>query len=323
MSQMQTNMDDFHWMIDMIQTLDVGLVVLDKSFKVCTWNTFMEAHSGLRPDQTQGKNLFELFDDLPEQWLKNKINSVFMLNNRAFTTWEQRPYVFKFGNYRPITGTVDFMYQNITIVPLTSLTGEVTHVYLIVYDVTDMATNKLSLEGANEKLSQLSRTDGLTNLYNHHYWEERAEQEFLRNSRSLNPCTLVIFDIDHFKRVNDTYGHPAGDEVLRQTAEVLRSALRKTDIAGRYGGEEFALILVDTNSEKALAFCERLRKAIEALKVVTNEQLVQFTISIGLCELSANHANYQSWIKAADDALYQSKETGRNKTSAASLVSPT
>lgn len=317
MNTSQTDMNDFHWMFEMIQTLDVGLVVLDKEFEVRTWNTFMEAHSGLRPEQAMTRNLFELVQGLPEQWLRSKVNSVFMLNNRAFTTWEQRPYVFPFRNYRPVTGTVDFMYQNTTIIPLTSLTGEVAHVCLIIYDVTDVAVNKLQLEGANQQLSLVSRTDGLTKLYNRGYWEERAEQEFLRNTRSMNPSTMVMFDIDFFKKINDGYGHPAGDEVIRQTAATLTRIMRKTDIAGRYGGEEFGVILIDTNKEQALNFCERLRKTIEELIITWDDQEIKYTISLGFAELSKSHQTYKDWLESSDKALYESKHNGRNQTSCA------
>lgn len=315
MSQIQVDLNDFHWMLEMIQTIDVGLVVLDKQYCVQTWNTFMEAHSGLRPDQTQGKNIFELFPMLPETWLRNKVDSVFMLNNRSFTTWEQRPQVFKFRNYRPITGMVEYMlYQNMTIIPLKSLTGEVTHVSLIIYDVTDVAVNKLQLERANTQLSQVSRTDGLTQLNNRRYWEERAEQEYNRNIRSKNPCSMVMFDIDHFKRINDGYGHLAGDEVIRQTAATLTATMRNTDIAGRYGGEEFVVMLVDTNIENAHIFCERLRKNIEALNIKWEDETIKYTVSLGVCELYKDFSDYKAWLEQADLALYRSKENGRNQT---------
>ncbi|RKF19592.1 PAS domain S-box protein [Alginatibacterium sediminis] len=134
---MSDDINEFHWMAEMIQTIDVGLVVLDKEYNIKSWNTFMEAHSSMRPDQVQGKNVFDLFPNIDKNWLTGKIDTVFTLNNRAFVTWEQRPFVFPFNNYRPITGIMEHMYQNVTIIPLTSLTGQVTHVSLIVYDVTD------------------------------------------------------------------------------------------------------------------------------------------------------------------------------------------
>lgn len=127
MSNDQSAMNELHWLIDMVQTIEVGLVVLDRDYNIQLWNGFMENHSGVSPNSIKGQNLFSRFPDLPATWLKQKMESVFMLKNRAFISWEQRPYVFQFKNYRPITGRADFMYQNVTLLPLASLTGKITH----------------------------------------------------------------------------------------------------------------------------------------------------------------------------------------------------
>ncbi len=300
--------------MDMLQTIDVGLVVLDKNFQVKVWNGFMENHSGLGPLQVKDKNIFDLFEELPEAWLRHKSNSVFMLKSRSFMTWEQRPYLFKFKNYRPITGTEEFMYQNITISPLMSADGIVNHIAIIIYDVTDIASNRKALESANAELEQLSRTDRLTQLNNRGYWEECLTLEFARYKRYKSTCSVVMFDIDHFKRVNDTYGHQAGDEVIKLVSAVLRENLRKTDIAGRYGGEEFGVILGNTDAEAALVFCERMRKQIEALEVVHEDQTIKFTISLGISQADESLTDYKTWLEQADQALYASKEGGRNQT---------
>jgi diguanylate cyclase len=261
-----------------------------------------------------GKSIFAVFDELPAEWLKKKINSVLMLGSRSFTTWEQRPFLFKFKNYRPITGVSDYMYQNITFIPLTSLDGTINHTGIIVYDVTDMAVNKLELADANIQLSKLSRTDRLTELYNRGYWEECLVNEHARCLRSHQPSTLLMFDIDHFKKVNDTYGHQAGDEVIRQTARTMLQAVRKTDIAGRYGGEEFGVILVDTNASNALIFAERLRKRIEGLTVQYDTVTIKYTISLGVAEIATTMTDHKRWLEAADQSLYLSKKNGRNQS---------
>ncbi|TNC82077.1 MAG: diguanylate cyclase [Oleiphilus sp.] len=305
---------EFHWLMDMIQTIDIGLVVIDAQFQIKVWNGFMENHSGLKSHQTKDKNLFETFPEIPEDWFRHKASSVFLLKCRSFMTWEQRPYLFKFKNYRPITGTEEFMYQNITISPLVSTTGEVEHAAIIMYDVTDIASNKKLLERANLELEELSRTDRLTQLNNRGYWEECLVQEFARYQRYDTVTSVVMFDIDHFKRVNDTYGHQAGDEVIRQVSEALRENLRKTDIAGRYGGEEFGVILPDTNADNAVIFCERLRRQIEAMEVVHDDQAIRFTVSLGISEANPKAEDYKDWLEQADQALYACKENGRNQT---------
>ncbi|WP_196139607.1 GGDEF domain-containing protein [Aliikangiella sp. G2MR2-5] len=306
---------EFHWMMDMLQNIDVGLVVVNPKIEVKLWNSFMENHSGLLASNTRNKDLFSLFPEIPVEWFKHKAESVFQLRTRAFSIWEQRPYVFKFKNYRPITGAAEYMYQNISLLPLTSTTGEVSHICIIVYDVTDIAMSRLKLEGANKQLEYLSRTDKLTSLNNRGYWQECQEREFSRYKRHENPTSLVIFDIDHFKSVNDTYGHQAGDEVIRTCARTLTACAREIDICGRYGGEEFVVILPDTDAKGGYIFAERLRKLVEKLTVNHEDFSIQFTISLGVCELTPSVASAKSWLELADQALYHSKENGRNRSS--------
>ncbi|MFW2372527.1 MAG: diguanylate cyclase [Gammaproteobacteria bacterium] len=311
---------DLHWLMDMLQNIDVGLVILDRDYKIQTWNSFMRNHSNLSASDTIGKNIFDIFSDIPRSWLQRKIDSVFMLNNRAFTTWEQRPYLFKFNNNRPITGTADFMYQNITLIPLQSADGQVNHTGIIIYDVTDMAVSKQQLLSANTQLQSMSRTDMLTQLNNRGYWEECLNNEFKRVKRSGHISSLVIFDIDHFKNVNDTFGHQAGDEVIRETSRMLRENMRTTDIAGRYGGEEFTVILLDTNAKNAKIFAERLRTTIEACTIEYEGLTIKYTISLGIAEMNEELASYQEWLECSDKSLYYAKENGRNQVAIYNLL---
>jgi len=307
-------MKEFHWMMDMLQNIDVGLVVLNKQNEIQLWNSFMENHSGILSTTTRKKNIFELFPEIDKDWFQHKVDSVFQLKIRAFSIWEQRPYIFKFKNYRPITGVAEFMYQNISIFPMVSTNGKVDHICVIVYDVTDVATNRNALKGVNLQLEKLSRTDRLTGLNNRGYWQECLEKSFLHFKRYKKERSLVIFDIDHFKKVNDNYGHQAGDEVIKQCASTLLSCARETDICGRYGGEEFVAILTDSEASKALIFSERLRKQIENLKVVYEGVEIKFTVSLGICQLSENIENANKWLEQADKALYRAKENGRNQS---------
>lgn len=304
---------EVHWLLDMFQTVDVGLVVLTADYKIQVWNGFMENHSGLTPRQVRDRYLFDLFSEIDEDWLRRKCDPVILLKNRAFTIWEQRPYIFKFRNYRPITGVADYMYQNSTIFPLTDLRGVVTHLCMIIYDVTDVATSRLELESMNGQLRQLSKTDFLTELNNRGTWEDALSHEFKRLKRSGHTGSLLMCDIDHFKRINDTYGHAAGDVVIKQVALAVKKNLRETDIAGRYGGEEFAVLLVDTTADQALYFAERLRKTVENLQMEFNQQLLRATVSVGIAQFESQMQDYRQWLELADKALYTSKADGRNK----------
>jgi len=304
---------DIHWLIDMVQNIDVGLVVMDLDMNVKVWNGFMENHSGLLAGHIVDRKLTELFEDIPQTWLQQKMNSVYLLKNKAFTTWEQRPFLFKFKSYRPITSSAEFMYQNVTFLPLTDIVGNVTQICMIIYDVTDVAINKQAFQQANAKLKYLSHTDSLTQLNNQGYWRECCFREYKRHTRTQQPSSLIMLDIDHFKKVNDTYGHPFGDEVIREVANCLRKNMRETDVAGRYGGEEFTLILVDTDLKSARLVAERIRKAIEQVDFHYLGELVKVTASLGIAHITGNIPDYQTWIKTADLGLYIAKNSGRNQ----------
>jgi len=315
MSLEASQLNELHWLMEMLHSIDVGLVVLDKNYKVQIFNGFMENHSGLLPREVKDESIFDLFAEIPQDWFERKAESVFLLKNKAFTIWEQRPYLFKFDSYRPVTGSTDFMYQNTTFIPLLSSTGVVSHLCLLVYDVTDNAVHKLSLEKANEELAILSQTDGLTKLFNRIHWESCLQAEYKRWTRSQHSSSLVMLDIDHFKNVNDTYGHMVGDEVIRHLSALIREHVRETDVSGRYGGEEFVILLADTPLKNAYIFAERLRKEVEQAVVKYNDIEVNYTISLGVAEVEPCIKNYEAWIECADAALYHSKENGRNKVS--------
>jgi diguanylate cyclase (GGDEF)-like protein len=315
MSLETSQLNEVQWLMEMLHNIDVGLVVVDKEYNVQIFNGFMENHSGLLPREVKDKCLFDLFNEIPKDWFERKAESVFLLKNKAFTIWEQRPYLFKFDSYRPVTGSAEFMYQNTTFIPLLSSTGEVSHLCLLVYDVTDNAVNKLSLEKANEELAILSQTDGLTKLFNRIHWESCLQAEYKRWSRSQHSSSLVMLDIDHFKNVNDTYGHMVGDEVIRHISGLIREHVRETDVSGRYGGEEFVVLLADTSLKSAYVFAERLRKKVEQAIVKYNDIELNYTISLGIAEVEPCIQNSDAWIECADAALYNSKENGRNKVS--------
>lgn len=307
------DLNEFHWLLAVVQSIDVGVVVLDREYRVQVWNTFMENRSGRQPDEVFKQSFFDLFPEVEQDWFRHKVESVMTLGTPAFTIWEQRPYLLRFKNYQPITGQEAFMYQNTTLLPLQGTSGVIEHACLIIYDVTNVAVNKQQLQSANLQLQQLSRTDRLTGLNNRGYWEECLKHEYARHRRYQSTAALVMFDIDHFKKVNDTFGHPAGDKVIQAVAEVVREQVRDTDYAGRYGGEEFVVLLPDVDSAGAALFAERLRRRIESLMITYEGKSIPFTISLGVADLSRPMDEYQQLIEHADQALYASKKGGRNQ----------
>jgi diguanylate cyclase (GGDEF)-like protein len=156
--------------------------------------------------------------------------------------------------------------------------------------------------------------DGLTKAFNKKYFTDRLESEFTFATRHTSPLALVLFDIDHFKKVNDTYGHPAGDHVLFEISSLLSGALRAEDVFARYGGEEFAVICRGSDETQAQVVGERLRKAVEGHRFIYEGALIPVTISVGIAVLpnpAVKDAN--DIVGFADQALYKSKNGGRNR----------
>lgn len=163
-----------------------------------------------------------------------------------------------------------------------------------------------------DEMRELARKDGLTGIYNRHYFQERLETEFQHAKDENYPLSLVIFDIDHFKRFNDNYGHMFGDMVLTSVVGVVRTELRKNDIMARYGGEEFIILLPRTNLEEAFEKVEALRKLIEAHVIEDNLISVSVTASFGISSFDECVLNENDLMRTADDALYEAKAAGRN-----------
>jgi len=173
------------------------------------------------------------------------------------------------------------------------------------------------LRERNDELRRLSITDSLTGLYNRTQLPESLSRELARSQRHGHSFSLLMIDIDHFKRFNDTHGHQAGDELLRNVAGVLRNSIRACDLAARYGGEEFLILLTETEPEGARTFAENLRGSVEGLRF-HGETAV--TISIGVASFPGNGDDVESIIRQADEALYDCKRQGRNRVAVARAV---
>ena len=159
----------------------------------------------------------------------------------------------------------------------------------------------------NKILQELAIKDGLTNLYNHKHVHEILDANIKLSKRYSRSLSLIMLDIDNFKRVNDTYGHQFGDEVLAQVAKTIKSTVRESDVVGRYGGEEFIIVLPETDANEALVLAERIRKEIESFKYKDN---ISITVSGGISKLKENA---EQLIYDADKLLYKAKHTGKNR----------
>src|SRR5579859_2086015 len=164
-----------------------------------------------------------------------------------------------------------------------------------------------------EKVQNLSITDGLTRLYSHRHFKQRLEEELVLARRYSSVLSLLILDIDHFKHYNDTYGHVAGDNVLKEVARIVKSQTAPAHIAARYGGEEMALIASETSKKQALELAEKIRREVESYSFSVGNQTTTVTISIGVAAFPEDAQNHLDLIGKSDNALYAAKNRGRNR----------
>jgi len=298
---------------EIIDRVSVGIFVVNKNFEIMLWNRYMENYSQKKSDEVIGKNLFELFPGLSESWLKQKIRNVFILRNFSFTSWEHRPYLFKFMHNRPITGGVDYMRQNCIFSPVKGESGEIESVCITIMDVTDTSIYEGMLKNAVRSLAEASNRDGLTNVYNRRYLEQTMSKEFARMVRYGGTLSFIIIDLDHFKHINDNFGHLAGDEILRVISKKITECLRNIDVLARYGGEEFAVLLPETPIDGAEILAKRLCQHVAAQKIEFEGTHIPVTASLGVAEFSDDLKTHEQLISKADIALYKSKDSGRNQ----------
>lgn len=175
--------------------------------------------------------------------------------------------------------------------------------------------SNIKLVEANKQLKELSIRDGLTGVFNRRYFDGRLEEEAQRASRYSRNFALEMIDIDHFKKLNDTYGHGCGDEVLKQVAEIMKQNTRETDIVCRYGGEEFCIVLIELDEKRAYHHAERVREAVSSF-IFSNGQTPlseKVTVSVGLAMFPQDARDHRQLVESADSALYAAKSGGRNQ----------
>lgn len=203
------------------------------------------------------------------------------------------------------------LWLDINMVPLFDESGKLTYYAAIERDLTEHKKLQAQLES-------MATIDSLTGLANRQAFLQRAKNEFHRARRYTRPLTVVMIDIDHFKTINDHYGHATGDEVLRQTAEICQRSLRGTDFMGRVGGEEFVLLLPDTEHNSACHVAERMRTQLyETPIVVENDIRLNITASFGVAPMTGDDSDFNTVLERADEAMYHAKHDGRNQVKSA------
>lgn len=207
----------------------------------------------------------------------------------------------KFGNQ---------LWIDINMVPLFDEDGELAYYAAIERDLTEYKRLQSHLEN-------MANTDSLTGLSNRQAFLHRAEKEFARARRYARPLSVVMIDVDHFKSINDRYGHAVGDQVLRQVSAICQYSLRGSDLLGRIGGEEFVLLLPDTPQANAIYVAERMREQLAKTPIDIDGVIITTTASFGVASLSDTDVNFNGILERADEAMYHAKHDGRNKVKSA------
>ena len=286
-------------------TVNFGLIVLDRDLKLQYWNRWMAMHSGMPADQIIGEPLFDYFPHLSTPTFNKNCKAVLSFGNFAFFSQKLHKFLFPFKPDSSFGYRFDMMQQSCTMGPLRSDDNSITGLFLVVQDVTELATYE-------QKLVEMNTKDALTGIYNRRFLEARLKEECDRQIRYARPLSLIMIDIDYFKKVNDTYGHQCGDMILQSVAAKSASVIRKTDFIARYGGEEFCCLLPETTADAAEIVAENLRNHIELMENNFVNESIKVTISLGISGFLPNDTP-DSLMKRADDALYQAKHSGRNR----------
>ena len=287
-------------------TVNIGLVILDTELKVRVWNRWMALQSGVAEESIVGTPLFDTFPSLNNQRFLRNCKSVLTFGNFIFFSQKLHGYLFPFKAPHSIESRFEFMQQSCTMGPIRGEGGKVGSLFLFIQDVTELATYE-------KKLLETNMRDGLTGIYNRRHLDKRLAEEFERSRRYGRSLSLIVCDIDFFKKVNDTYGHNCGDFILKAVAGTIGSSIRKTDFFARFGGEEFCCLLPETDLASAMVVAEKFRREIEAMDNVFQGTNVKVTISLGVSEQRESMPTPQAFFEKADQALYRAKKTGRNR----------
>jgi len=289
-----------------LDSVNLGLVILDTQLRVRYWNRWMETHSGIPAEQLVGSSLFDFFPSLNTPRFQRSCKSVLTFGNFSFFSQKLHHFLFPFRPESSFESRFERMQQSCSMGPLRDEDNAITGLYLTVQDVTELAAYE-------HRLLEMNMRDGLTGVYNRRFLEKRLEEECARHARYGRGFSVIMFDIDFFKNVNDTYGHLCGDLILKNISGTIASLIRKTDFLARYGGEEFCCLLPETVLASAALLAERFRTTIAEMKHVYQGMEISVTVSLGVAEMTAGLPSFEALLKKADGALYEAKRAGRNR----------
>ncbi len=282
---------------EMVRTVTAfGIYLMDREGRIQSWNLGAENLTGFGERETVGQHFSALFAEQAQREGQALRNLDFAANNRHCRDEHRR---------RRLGGEEFFALSTLDVVRDEG--GEILGFVEVFHDISEQKQRE-------ERLYQRATRDPLTGVFNRGHFNETAEQEIERARRFAEPLSLAMLDIDHFKKINDTYGHEVGDTAIIGLARTCSNNLRKIDSLGRLGGEEFAVLLPRANKQAALEMAQRLRLEIAAQRIPLQGQEISYTVSIGISTLLPTTRDLAELLRHADAALYQAKREGRNRT---------
>jgi diguanylate cyclase (GGDEF)-like protein len=286
--------------------INVGIVVLDRDLRITYWNRWMELHSGISAEQIVNSPIFLHYPELENPKFVRNCKAVLNFGNFSFFSQKLHRFLFPLKPSNSFGHSYDKMLQNCTLGPVRDERNIITHLFITVQDVTELVAYETML-------IEMNMRDGLTGIFNRRFFESKISEEFSRHKRYARPFALILCDIDYFKKVNDTYGHQCGDEVLKAVATTIQTNIRETDILARYGGEEFCCLLPETELDEVLTLAERLRQSVAEQVFSYEGNDVSVTVSLGISVINDAVETQEMLVAMADEALYEAKRTGRNR----------
>ena len=306
-------------MINHAQLLDhlsIGAAVIDPSLRIVFWNRWMAEHSLLSSAEVTGRPIQEVFPTLLRKGFVNKAREVFRKGQPSFFNKKLHRNIFPFYSGRSYTERkLSPMEQTVILSPLLDDKGNTSQVLISVFDISDWISYQNELLLSQTELQRLSQTDELTQIPNRRSIMDRLTEELQTHKRKKRPLSMALLDIDHFKKINDSFGHQTGDVILRDMAQLVSGMLREYDAMGRYGGEEFLIVLPETCEGIAFQVADRLREAVAEHEFMVNGQAYRITVSLGVtCKNKKETPTLEELFKETDRCLYLAKESGRNRT---------
>ena len=316
---------DASFAIDILNSLSAHVAVVDASGVIVTvndaWKRFATHNGGVEPDAYVGANYLAICDAAAERGDSGAADVAAAI--RAVLCGRQDTFSLEYSCDSPDE-------KRWFVMRVTRLSHGSPAAIVVAHE--DITTQKkiegawrdaeLALRQALSREQLMARTDSLTGLYNRRHFLELALHECAVAERYGMPLAALLLDVDHFKQMNDTAGHQAGDEMLRRIAQIVLHSVRKPDIAARYGGEEFILLLPGNATEQALVVAERIRESVAADSIETPAGRLSTTLSVGIAAFVGEEDTLEALIRRADSALYRAKASGRNRTVTYSPTTP-